>query len=382
MPRRREVPVRVPVPDPVFNSTLVSKFINCMMWDGKKSRLRAHLLRGDGEDPQQHRRGPAADLQESGGEFQACRRGEVPPRRRRELPGADRGPAEPPPVAGAALADRKTPAIAARTAWPTASATSCWKPRRDAEAPSRRRTTSTAWPRPTRPSRTSAGSPEPRVQSKFRCPAPSQSSATATSASPRTSMPARPPRRSASCTTPGACTAWVRCMTAPRPWTTWSRSRSAESRSPRPPRPASGATTRSTSSTRRAMSTSPPRSSARCACSTAPSRCSTPSPACSRSRRRSGARPTSTRCRASRSSTRWIGSAPTSITPCRRWWTASRPTRSPSSFRSVPRTACAAWWTSSKCAASSGRTRRSAPSTRSARFPRTWPPRRRTGARR
>lgn len=37
MPRRREVPVRTPAPDPVYNSTLVSKFINCMMWDGKKS---------------------------------------------------------------------------------------------------------------------------------------------------------------------------------------------------------------------------------------------------------------------------------------------------------------------------------------------------------
>ncbi|MDE0102016.1 MAG: 30S ribosomal protein S7 [Bryobacterales bacterium] len=37
MPRRREVPVREPVPDPVYNSTLVSKFINCMMWNGKKS---------------------------------------------------------------------------------------------------------------------------------------------------------------------------------------------------------------------------------------------------------------------------------------------------------------------------------------------------------
>ena len=37
MPRRRDVPVRVPVPDPVYNSTLVSKFINCMMWDGKKT---------------------------------------------------------------------------------------------------------------------------------------------------------------------------------------------------------------------------------------------------------------------------------------------------------------------------------------------------------
>ncbi len=37
MPRRREVPVREPVPDSIYNSTLVSKFINCMMWHGKKS---------------------------------------------------------------------------------------------------------------------------------------------------------------------------------------------------------------------------------------------------------------------------------------------------------------------------------------------------------
>ena len=37
MPRRRDVPARIPPPDPVYNSTLVSKFINCMMWDGKKS---------------------------------------------------------------------------------------------------------------------------------------------------------------------------------------------------------------------------------------------------------------------------------------------------------------------------------------------------------
>ena len=37
MPRRRETEHRVPQPDPVFNSTLVSTFINHMMWDGKKS---------------------------------------------------------------------------------------------------------------------------------------------------------------------------------------------------------------------------------------------------------------------------------------------------------------------------------------------------------
>lgn len=37
MPRRREIDARIPQADPVFNSTLVSKFINHMMWDGKKS---------------------------------------------------------------------------------------------------------------------------------------------------------------------------------------------------------------------------------------------------------------------------------------------------------------------------------------------------------
>ena len=58
MPRRREVPVRVPVPDPVYNSTLVSKFINCMMWSGKKSvserifyRAMDKIRRITGEDP-------------------------------------------------------------------------------------------------------------------------------------------------------------------------------------------------------------------------------------------------------------------------------------------------------------------------------------------
>ncbi len=34
--RRRAEPRRIP-PDPVYNSTLAEKFINCMMWDGKKT---------------------------------------------------------------------------------------------------------------------------------------------------------------------------------------------------------------------------------------------------------------------------------------------------------------------------------------------------------
>jgi small subunit ribosomal protein S7 len=37
MPRRREIPKRETLPDPAFGSTLVSKFINCMMVKGEKS---------------------------------------------------------------------------------------------------------------------------------------------------------------------------------------------------------------------------------------------------------------------------------------------------------------------------------------------------------
>jgi small subunit ribosomal protein S7 len=37
MPRRREVPKRETLPDPVYSSTLITKFVNCMMLAGKKS---------------------------------------------------------------------------------------------------------------------------------------------------------------------------------------------------------------------------------------------------------------------------------------------------------------------------------------------------------
>ena len=37
MPRRREIPKRELAADPVYSSTLVTKFINTVMSDGKKS---------------------------------------------------------------------------------------------------------------------------------------------------------------------------------------------------------------------------------------------------------------------------------------------------------------------------------------------------------
>jgi len=37
MPRRRRPESRDILPDPLYGSTLAEKFINCMMWDGKKA---------------------------------------------------------------------------------------------------------------------------------------------------------------------------------------------------------------------------------------------------------------------------------------------------------------------------------------------------------
>jgi small subunit ribosomal protein S7 len=37
MPRRRRPETREILPDPIYNSTLAEKFVNTMMWDGKKS---------------------------------------------------------------------------------------------------------------------------------------------------------------------------------------------------------------------------------------------------------------------------------------------------------------------------------------------------------
>ncbi|MFN0120853.1 MAG: 30S ribosomal protein S7, partial [Blastocatellia bacterium] len=37
MPRRRVIAKREIIPDPIYNSVLIAKFINVMMWDGKRA---------------------------------------------------------------------------------------------------------------------------------------------------------------------------------------------------------------------------------------------------------------------------------------------------------------------------------------------------------
>lgn len=36
MPRRNSVPVRDVLPDPIYGSKVITKFVNQIMWDGKR----------------------------------------------------------------------------------------------------------------------------------------------------------------------------------------------------------------------------------------------------------------------------------------------------------------------------------------------------------
>jgi small subunit ribosomal protein S7 len=58
MPRRRRAVIREVAPDPKFNSTLVEKFVNSMMWQGKKNTAQgifydamAKIEERSGDDP-------------------------------------------------------------------------------------------------------------------------------------------------------------------------------------------------------------------------------------------------------------------------------------------------------------------------------------------
>ncbi|MBW1897599.1 MAG: 30S ribosomal protein S7, partial [Deltaproteobacteria bacterium] len=48
MPRRREVPNRIIIPDSKYNSKLVSRFVSCIMRDGEKSIAESILYKAFG----------------------------------------------------------------------------------------------------------------------------------------------------------------------------------------------------------------------------------------------------------------------------------------------------------------------------------------------
>ena len=90
MPRRREVPKREILPDPKFGNVDVAKFINVLMLSGKKS-VAERIIYGAFDQIQTRSRARTRwKCSRRDQQLQADGRGEVPPRRRRELPGAGR----------------------------------------------------------------------------------------------------------------------------------------------------------------------------------------------------------------------------------------------------------------------------------------------------
>jgi len=99
------MPVDEKFPSAIFRRTrfiqspLVSKFINCVMSDGKRSTAERIIYKAFDIVKEKERRRSAEGLQEGDRQRQAEPRGEVAPRRRLELPGAGRSESEPPAVA-------------------------------------------------------------------------------------------------------------------------------------------------------------------------------------------------------------------------------------------------------------------------------------------
>ena len=91
MPRKGPAPKRPIDVDPVYGSQLVTQLVSKVLQDGKKQvaqRIVYTALEGcrdkTGTDP-------VVTLKRAHGQRQAGHRGQVPPRRWRDLPGPDRG---------------------------------------------------------------------------------------------------------------------------------------------------------------------------------------------------------------------------------------------------------------------------------------------------
>ena len=92
MPRKGPAPKHPVVIDPVYGSPLVTQLVNKVLMHGKRS-VAERIVYGALEGcPRQDRQRPGGHAQARAGQRQADHRGEEPPGRRRDLPGAGRGP--------------------------------------------------------------------------------------------------------------------------------------------------------------------------------------------------------------------------------------------------------------------------------------------------
>ena len=105
MPRKGPAPKRPLVIDPVYQSPLVTSLVNKILLDGKKS-IAETIVYGALEGCKEKTGTDPVQTLKRARQHQADPRGQVPPRRRCDLPGSGRGQAEPRDDAVAALARR------------------------------------------------------------------------------------------------------------------------------------------------------------------------------------------------------------------------------------------------------------------------------------
>ena len=91
MPRRRVAERREVLPDPIYNSTLVTKFINGMMWGGKKSTAEQIFYGAMTKIGEKTGEEPLKGLQARARQRAPDTRGQIAPHRRCDLSGAARG---------------------------------------------------------------------------------------------------------------------------------------------------------------------------------------------------------------------------------------------------------------------------------------------------
>ena len=158
MPRRAAAQIRPVEPDPIYGSKLVQQVINKVMVDGKKSTAEKIVYDALDDPRRAHRQRPGRGARGVDQDAHPDARGPLAPRRRRHLPGARRGARPPRPHARRALARRVRPPAPREVDGRAARRRARRRPVPSRAAPTSARTTSTAWRRPTRPSRTTAGS--------------------------------------------------------------------------------------------------------------------------------------------------------------------------------------------------------------------------------
>ena len=114
MPRRRRPETREILPDPVYNSTLAEKFVNSMMWDGKKAVSQKIFYDAMDKIKERSRRRSVEAVQEGGRELQAAAGSEDAARGRRQLSGSGGSAAEPPHQSGDPLDSDQCPFAAGK----------------------------------------------------------------------------------------------------------------------------------------------------------------------------------------------------------------------------------------------------------------------------